>query len=143
MGAMIRSAALAAMLAGLVPGSANAEDCGGSPCAKGPWLSPAGEWSFVSKVARWTVAVDDSGRFHAEAPRSVVIGKETATYRSTLSGTVSHDRVALSIGADDFSLPNFVPGPPTICTGVPDGPGRYSGRCASGSQRLNFIFQRN
>ncbi|SHG82769.1 hypothetical protein SAMN02745157_4877 [Kaistia soli DSM 19436] len=117
-------------------------DCGSEPCAGGPWLSLAGNWRFQSAIAQWSVAVDEDGRFHAEGPRSVTIGGEKASYVSTLSGTISHDHVALSIKADQFSLPNFVPGPATICTGVPAGPGRYEGSCANGKQRLAFAFIR-
>lgn len=121
---------------------AGESDCGGAPCGGGPWLSLAGNWRFQSAIAQWSVAVADDGRFHAEGPRSVTIGGEKATYVSTLSGTISHDHVALSIKADQFSLPNFVPGPATICTGVPAGPGRYEGSCANGKQRLAFAFIR-
>ncbi|HWJ72171.1 MAG TPA: hypothetical protein VNX29_03290 [Kaistia sp.] len=130
------------LAAGCGPAFAEDGDCGASPCAGGPWLSLAGNWRFVSSIAQWSVAVDDSGRFHAEGPRSVTIGSEQASYISTLAGTISHDHVALSIKADNFSLPNFVPGPATICTGVPAGPGRYEGSCANGKQRLGFAFIR-
>ncbi len=114
----------------------------GAPCAGGPWLPLAGTWRFMSAIAEWSVAVDDTGRFHAEGPRTVTIGREEAHYTSILSGTISHDHVALSVKADNFSLPNFVPGPATVCTGVPVGPGRYEGSCANGKQRLAFAFVR-
>ena len=127
-------------------GSAVAEDVpacdAASPCPGGPWLSLAGTWRFMSAIAEWSVAVDEAGRFHAEGPRTVTIGREEAHYTSILSGTISHDHVALSVKADNFSLPNFVPGPATVCTGVPVGPGRYEGSCANGKQRLAFAFLR-
>ena len=116
--------------------------CTAGPCAARPPPEPGG-WSFVVNGARWRVAVDADGRVHAVATRAVRIGADLATYRSTLAGTVAADRVTLTVTADEFSLPNFVPGPPTICVGLPAGEGRFEGRCANAGQRTPFTFSRD
>lgn len=116
--------------------------CTIGPCAARPAPEPGG-WSFVVRGARWRVAVDAGGRVHAVATRAIRIGADLATYRSTLSGAVDADRVTLTVTADQFSLPNFVPGPPTICVGLATGEGRFEGRCANEGQRTPFTFSRD
>lgn len=115
-------------------------DCGtNAPCVASPL---GGTWTFAANGATWTVDVGAGGRIHATGERSVTIGRDVATYRSTLEGTLTETAVTLSITADNFSLPNFVPGPPTICAGTAIGMERYRGTCARDRDRMDFLFTR-
>ena len=116
------------------------------PCLAGPCAEPAapkaGRWIFSAAGIRWAVDLDAEGRFHAEAKRTVVIRGEKADYRSTAEGKASARTLTLSVTADEFSLPNFVPGPPTLCTGQRVTEIAYEGRCSDGGDRaMDFSFK--
>lgn len=113
--------------------------CGIAACASS---SLEGRWTFAARGSRWTVDVAADGHIHAEGERSITIGRDVATYRSTLDGTLTEEGVTLSIVSDNFSAPNFVAGPPTICTGTAIGMERYRGTCASERNRMEFMFTR-
>lgn len=113
--------------------------CGIATCAAS---SLGGRWTFSARGSKWTVDVGADGHIHAEGERSITIGRDVATYRSTLDGTLTLEGVTLSIVSDNFSAPNFVPGPPTICTGTAIGMERYRGTCASEKTRMDFMFTR-
>lgn len=114
-------------------------ECGIATCAAS---SLEGRWTFSARGSKWTVDVGADGHIHAEGERSITIGRDVATYRSTLDGTLTLEGVTLSIVSDNFSAPNFVPGPPTICTGTAIGMERYRGTCASEKTRMEFMFTR-
>jgi hypothetical protein len=118
------------------------------PCLAGPCAElgapRAGRWTFKASGITWSIDVDAAGRFRAEARRTVLINGERADYRSTAEGRASARGLTLTVTADDFSLPNFVPGPPTLCTGQRITAITYAGRCSDGGGRsMDFTFEAN